>query len=174
MILFEIFMVFFRIGLFAIGGAYSFLPLLQKELVEQYAWLSKEEFLEVLGMVKIFPGAISIKFATYTGYKMAGIAGAVVANVANMLSPAILIILATYLYKNFKDVPQMKGALEMIQIAVFAMIIAVAFQTIDVASLVKWRNLLLIVVAFVLFLYTKIHPAFIIIGAGLIGGFFIK
>ena len=75
MILAKIFFTFFRIGLFAIGGAYSFLPLIQKEVVEKSHWLTKEEFLEVLGVVKIFPGAISIKFATYTGYKWPGYRG---------------------------------------------------------------------------------------------------
>jgi chromate transporter len=48
MILAKIFFTFFRIGLFAIGGAYSFLPLIQKEVVEKAHWLTKEEFLEVL------------------------------------------------------------------------------------------------------------------------------
>lgn len=60
----NLFLSFFRIGSFAIGGAYFFLPLLEKELVEKYHWLTKEEFLEVLGIVKVFPGAISIKYAT--------------------------------------------------------------------------------------------------------------
>lgn len=174
MVLIDIFMVFLRIGLFAIGGAYSFLPLLQKEIVERYGWLSREEFLEVLGVVKIFPGAISIKFATYTGYKMAGWAGAVTANVANLLSPALMIIFATYLYKHYRNAPQIKGAFEMIQVAVFAMIIGVAFQTINVQELIKWRSLLVICAAFVLFMYTQVHPAFIIIGAGLLGGLWLK
>ena len=61
-----------------------------KEIVEKYHWLSKPEFLDVLGVAKLFPGAISIKYATYTGYKMGGIPGAIVANVGNLLAPAIL------------------------------------------------------------------------------------
>jgi len=174
MILIQLFIVFLRIGLFAIGGAYSFLPLLEREIVDNYQWLTKGEFLEVLGIVKIFPGAISIKFATYTGYKLAGIPGAVVANLANFLSPALLILLATYLYQNFKNSPHVKHGFEMIQIAVFAMILAVAFQTVNAADLLKWRNLAVIVTAFTLFLYTQIHPAFIIVGAGLLGAFLIR
>ena len=51
MVLLNLFFVFFRVGLFAIGGAYSFLPLIEKEVVERYQWLSKEEFLNVLGIV---------------------------------------------------------------------------------------------------------------------------
>jgi len=169
MILLQIFWAFLRIGIFAIGGAYSFLPLIQKEVVERYGWLTKEEFLEVLGIVKIFPGAISIKFATYTGYKMAGVPGAIVANFANMLSPVILIIAATYLYSHYKTSPSVKNAFSMVQLVVFAMIIAVAFQTVQIAELWQWKNLLVIVGAFALFLFTKIHPAFIIVGAGVLG-----
>ena len=168
-VLWDLFIVFLRIGLFAIGGAYSFLPLLQKEVVEGRAWLNKEEFLEVMGMVKIFPGAISIKFATYTGYKVGGVPGAIVANIANLLAPACLIFVATLVYKHFKESPQIKGAFDTIQVAVFAMIIAVAFQTFNVAELIKWHNVLIVLVVFLLFLFTKIHPALIIIGAGLIG-----
>ena len=169
MILLKIFFSFFRIGLFAVGGAYSFLPLLQKEIVEKYHWLSKEEFLDVLGVVKIFPGAISIKFATYTGHKIAGIPGAVVANIGNLLSPVVLILIATYLYSRHKETPMVKSAFETIQLVVFAMIIAVAFQTISLSQISNAKNIVIIIIAFILFLYTKIHPAFIIIGAGLIG-----
>jgi chromate transporter len=60
MILLKLFLVFLRVGFFAIGGAYSFLPLLEKELVENNQWLDKPEFSEVVGMAEIFPGAISI------------------------------------------------------------------------------------------------------------------
>ncbi len=169
MILLKIFLSFFRIGLFAVGGAYSFLPLLQKEIVEKYHWLSKEEFLEVLGVVKIFPGAISIKFATYTGYKIAGIPGAIVANIGNLLSPVVLILLATYVYSRYKEAPMVKNAFDTIQLVVFAMIIAVAFQTISLSQVSNVKNIAIIIIAFILFLYTKVHPALIIVGAGLIG-----
>ncbi len=169
MILLKIFFSFFQIGLFAIGGAYSFLPLIQKEVVQKHHWLTKNEFLEVLGVVKIFPGAISIKFATYTGYKVAGVPGAIVANVGNLLSPVVLILIATYMYSRYKEAPAVKNAFETIQLVVFAMIIAVAFQTITLSQVSSVRNIAIIAIAFILFLYTKVHPALIIIGAGLIG-----
>ncbi len=85
MALFHLFAVFFKIGLFALGGAYSFLPLVRQEAVQNHAWLSEKEFLDATGMVEVFPGAISIKCATYVGYRVAGIPGAIVANVANLL-----------------------------------------------------------------------------------------
>ena len=169
MILVNLFVVFFRVGLFAIGGAYSFLPLIEKEVVEQYHWLSKEEFLDVLGIVKIFPGAISIKYATYTGYKIAGFPGALAANIGNLLAPAILILFASLLYVKYKDLRSVKGAFSTIQLVIFAMIIALAFEIVNINQLTQLKNILIIISAFTLFVYTKIHPALIIIGAGILG-----
>lgn len=171
MILLKLFLSFLKVGFFAVGGAYSFLPLIEKEVVQRYQWLSREEFLEVLGMVKIFPGAISIKYATYTGYKVGGILGAIAANIGNFLAPALLIGLASLLYLKYKNNPRFKSAFEVIQLAVFAMIVAVAFQTISPAKLFHLKSLLIIVLSFSLFIYTRIEPALIIILAAVLGIF---
>ena len=171
MILWQLFLVFFRIGLLAFGGAYSFLPLIEKDVVERYGWMTKQEFLEVLGIVKVFPGAISIKYATYVGGKVAGIWGAIIANIANLLAPVVLILIATYFYNSYKEIPHVKNAFSAIQIAVFAMIIGVAFQTIKITDLIILKNLLVVILVFTLFFFTNIHPAFLLIGAGLWGAF---
>ncbi len=169
MILVKLFLAFFQIGLFAVGGAYSFLPLIEKEVVLKYQWLSKEEFLDVLGITSVFPGAISIKFATYTGYKIAGAWGAVFANIGNMLAPCLILIGASFFYLKHKNSPLVKNVFGMVELVIFAMIIAVAFQSINPVKLIQPRNIIVVILAFSLFLYTKIHPAIIIISAGIIG-----
>jgi len=171
MVLARLFFAFLKVGFFAIGGAYSFLPLIEKEAVEKYHWLSKEEFLDVLAMVQIFPGAISIKYATYTGYKIAGIIGAIAANIGNLLAPVLLIAFGSFLYARYKNTASIKGAFSMVQLVVFAMIIAMAFQTVNLNQLGHFRNILIVVVSFVLFVYVKVHPALIIIFAGILGVF---
>lgn len=173
MVLIRLFLVFLKVGLFAIGGAYSFLPLLEKDIVQNYQWLTKEEFLDVLGVVKVLPGAISIKYATYTGYKLAGLPGVISANLGNILAPAILVIFVSVLYMKYKNIPRLKGAFNVIQLVIFAMIIAVAFQAVDIKQLVNLKSILIVIIAFILFVYTKIDPALIIIVAGIIG-FFLK
>ena len=173
MVLINLFLVFFRVGLFAVGGAYSFLPLIDKEVVQRYHWLSKEEFLDVLGLTKILPGAISIKYATYTGYKIAGLPGAVLANLGNLLAPVLLVFFASLFYAKYNNLPAVKSAFNMIQLVVFAMIISVAFQLVNVSQLIRPGNALIVIITAILFLYTKIHPALIIICAGFLG-FFLK
>lgn len=165
----NLFLAFFRVGLFAVGGAYSFLPLIEREVVENYHWLTKEEFLDVLAIVKIFPGAISIKYATYTGYKIAGIPGAIFANLGNLLAPAILATIAFVVYTKYKHLSSVKAAFNAVEFAMCALIIAVAFQLVDVNQLIHLKNLGILIISFVLFIYTKVHPAIIIILAGITG-----
>ena len=171
MVLARLFFAFLKVGLFAIGGAYSFLPLIEKEVVEKYHWLSKDEFLDVLGMVQMFPGAISIKYATYTGYKIAGVIGAVAANIGNLLAPVLLIAFGSFFYAKYKNTASIRSAFSMVQLAVFAMIIALAFQTVNVNQLAHFRNIFIIVLSFILLVYAKVHPALIIICAGILGAF---
>src|SRR3989338_3418108 len=171
MVLARLFFAFLKVGLFAIGGAYSFLPLIEKEAVEKYHWLSRDEFLDVLGMVQIFPGAISIKYATYTGYKIAGIMGAIAANIGNLLAPVLLILFGSFLYARYKNMPSIKSAFGMVQLAVFAIIIALAFQTVNINQLSNFKNILIVVLSFTLFIYTKFPPVLIIICAGILGAF---
>ena len=170
MILLKLFLAFFRIGFFAIGGAYSFLPLMEKELVQNHQWLDKPEFLEVVGMAQMFPGAISIKFATYAGYKVAGIPGVIVANVANLLPPVFCMLLVSLFYAKYRDIPFIKGGLEMVRYAVLAMIIAIAIRLVDRNQVVQLKYIIVIVVSFALFTLTKVHPALIITSAALYGG----
>jgi len=171
MIYWQLFLAFFKIGLFAIGGAYSFLPLTEREVVERYHWLTPGEFLEVSGIVKIFPGAISVKYATYVGSKMAGVGGAVVANVANLLAPVTLVLFATMLYKNYRDVPAVGSAFRAVQLAVFALIIAAAFKTVQPQMFMHWPAPILVVLTFTLFMHTKVEPMLILLCAGLLGAF---
>lgn len=169
MVLINLFLAFLRISLFAVGGAYTFLPLIEKEVVQKYHWLTNEEFLDVAGMSQILPGAISIKYATYTGYKTGGILGVISANLGNILVPALLIILASVFYTKYKDSAVAKAALDSVRLAIFAMIIAMAFELVDIHKLMEARKLLIIILSFVIFFYTKAPAALVIIMAAVLG-----
>ncbi len=85
------------------------------------------------------------------------------------VSIVVLIILVSGFYTKYKDLPSVKGAFNMVQLVVFAMVIAVVFQLVNVSQLMQLKSLLVVVISFTLFMCTKIHPALIIVGAGILG-----
>ena len=137
--------------------------------MQNHHWLDESEFLDITGIIKLFPGAISIKFATYTGYKIAGIPGAIIANLANLLPPVLFVMFASLLYSRYKDIPSIKAGFEMVQYAIFALISAVAIQLVDKSQVFQLRHIIIILASFGLFFYAKVHPAFIIVGVGILG-----
>jgi len=162
------FWAFVKVGSFSFGGAYSLIPLIEKEVVENHQWLSHDEFLKVLGMVEIFPGAISIKFATYTGYKTAGILGAVVANIGNLFSPSILILLSTYIYSIYENNFLVMKAFNGVKYAVIGMIAAIMYQY-AVKNGNHWQEFVLLAVGAALIIFFKLHPAYVVLIAAVIG-----
>ncbi|MHC4462628.1 MAG: chromate transporter [Planctomycetota bacterium] len=81
----------------------------------------------------------------------------------------IILNILPHVYSKYKDIPFVKASLEMVQYAIFAMIIAVAVQLVDKNKVFQFKYLIVIAATFSLFLCTKIHPAFIIMGAGALG-----
>ncbi|MFH1414686.1 MAG: chromate transporter [Elusimicrobiota bacterium] len=169
MILARIFFVFVKIGSFAIGGAYSFLPLIDVEIVKKYGWLTEKEFLDISGLSAVIPGPISVKYATYIGYKVYGIPGAIAANIGVILPAALMMTGITMLYLKYREIQRVKSALAIVRLAVFSMIIVVAFQMIGVKNLFSLKNGIMAIVFLLFFLSGRVHPALIIISAGLLG-----
>lgn len=121
-ILVDLFICFFKMGLFTFGGGYAMLPLLQKEIVESRAWASEEELLDYYAIGQTTPGIIAVNTATFIGEKQAGILGAVVA-VLGLVAPSILVIsLLSGILEKYHDSGLVTGALAGIRIAVSALI----------------------------------------------------
>lgn len=164
--LLKLFISFFKVGALSFGGAYSLIPVIENETVIQHSWLSADEFLKVLGMVEIVPGAISIKFATYTGYKAAGIPGAVAANLGNMTAPVILISLAAYFYSYIEKHEYIMNAFKGIKFAILGMILAIVYQYF-IKSYADWSNIVFLALGFGLTIFLRLNPVYIIGISGL-------
>ena len=97
MLYLQLFLSFFKIGLFGFGGGLAILSLIQHE-VEAHAWMSQQEFVDIVAISQVTPGPIGINCATYVGYKMAGMSGAVLATLGIVLpSFAILYFISMFL-----------------------------------------------------------------------------
>jgi chromate transporter len=165
----ELFVAFLKVGMLSFGGAYSLIPVIEQEVVKNHQWLTGDEFMRVLGIVEFIPGAISIKYATYTGYKTAGIAGAVAANLGNMIFPAGLMIVVYYTLTHFEKNPYVIKAFNGIKYAIIGMIVVVMFQYLFKGSI----NVKLIALMLLggIMIYFNVHPAIIVVISALIGIF---
>lgn len=90
--LWQIFLIFLKIGTFTFGGGMAMLPIIHKEFVEKNRWLSEEEMLDVFAVSQSMPGAIALNASIFIGYRLMGVAGAIVSALAQIL-PAFASIL---------------------------------------------------------------------------------
>ena len=105
----NLFMAFFRIGIFGFGGGPSMIPLFHKEIVKNYQWLTEDEFADVLAIGNTLPGPIATKMAGYLGYRVAGIAGSINSIIALTIPAIIGMILFLTLLSNHKDQAWVNG-----------------------------------------------------------------
>lgn len=98
-VLTDLFLSFAKVGCFTFGGGYSMISVITDTCVEKKKWISHDEMMNVTVIAESTPGPIAINCATYVGYKLAGMAGAVVATLG-IVVPSFVII---YLISNFLD-----------------------------------------------------------------------
>lgn len=121
MILWTLFIEFFKIGLFTIGGGYAMIPLV-KETVLNYGWLAESEFYDFIGICESTPGPIAINMATYVGSVQGGIFGGMCATLGVVLPSFIIILLIAAVLKNFTENKYFKGFIEGVKPVVIALI----------------------------------------------------
>ena len=93
---------FFKTGLFAVGGGMATLPFL-KEIGETYGWFTYTELMNILAVSESTPGPIGINMATYVGYMVGGLPGAVVATLGEVTPSIIVILIVAAVLKSFRE-----------------------------------------------------------------------
>ena len=117
-VLLQLFGAWFRMGLFTFGGGYAMLPMIQKEVIEKYHWATEDEIMDYYAIGQVTPGIIAVNTATFVGYQVAGVIGAVFSTLG-VVSPSLIIIMVIAgLIKNFSDIAVVQSALRGIQVAV--------------------------------------------------------
>lgn len=128
MIWLQLFLCFFKIGLFGFGGGLAILSLIQME-VAQFG-LSQQEFVDIVAVSQVTPGPIGINCATYVGYTIGGFWGSLIATFAIVL-PSLIIMLGIckayfWLNKRFRGNPYFEQTLRMLRFTVIGLIAAAA------------------------------------------------
>ena len=101
--LFALFITFFKIGGFTIGGGYAMLPLVEREVVENKKWLSSSEFLNLLSLAQSLPGIWAVNISIFVGYRTRGVIGAIVATLGTISLPFIIILVIAMSFSRFSE-----------------------------------------------------------------------
>jgi chromate transporter len=174
MILWQLFLAFFIPAILGYGGGPASIPLVENEVVGHYHWMSVSEFSNILAFGNALPGPIATKMAGYIGYDVAGVAGSVVAMFATIAPSLILLIALLHLLERFKDSPKVKWLTLLIRPIIVVMLGMMAYNFFATSFQSSgWLPMALIAAAsFVLMQRFRIHPAFVIAGALIIGAAF--
>ncbi len=171
--LWQLFVAFGRANIFGFGGGPSVIPLIQQEVVDNYSWLSTEEFTDALAMGNALPGPIATKMAAYVGYKIAGLWGATSALIGTVVPTAAAMLGLAGLYFKYKDAPQMVGAIKAVRPVVVVLLIQTVWEM-GVKSFPIPLTWIIALVAMVALFQFKMHPIILIVASMLFGLFFLS
>jgi chromate transporter len=161
------FMAFFRIGAFTLGGGFAMIPLMKVEMVDKQKWIREDEFLDIIAVTQSAPGAVAINSSIYIGYKLFGLLGALVATLGTVLPSFLIILLIALFYADFKSNIYVEKAFKGIYPAIAVLILDAAVNLKKRAFKTK-KGIIIAVGALGALLFLDIHPIFVILAAGLL------
>lgn len=132
--LYKILVSFGRVGLFALGGGNGMIKMISEEAVHIRKWFSIDEFGSLLGMTYLFPGLTACKLSGMIGYRVAGLAGLIVATLAINVPGIILTAVGFLFLLSYTGLPVVKELLLAMQFAAMALIGAVLFDMLRAAA----------------------------------------
>ncbi|WP_413375231.1 chromate transporter [Alkalihalobacillus sp. 1P02AB] len=160
----DIFIAFFRSGMLGYGGGPSTIPLVHKEVVHTFKWLTDEEFSDVLALGNALPGPINTKMSGYIGYKVGGWIGLMNAIIATIMPTVLLMIGLIGLLSQFRDSRIVAGMTEAV-----APVVGVMLATLTYGFLKQSKGgigwvwmIVLTFISLILYQFIGVHPAIII------------
>ena len=168
-------LTFASMSLILFGGGYVFIPIIGSIVVLQYGWVTQQEFTDGIAMGQITPGPILIS-ATFIGFKVAGVIGAILATIGIFAPPAILMITTTKVLDYIKQSPVTQAAIRGIHCGVIGLILMAAFVILNSAIpewpidlMIIWPTILIFIASLIALLKFKLDVVWVIPGAGLVG-----
>jgi chromate transporter len=159
--LWEIFLIFGKIGAFTIGGGIPMIAAIKSELTEK-GWLKDEDFIDIITLAQTAPGLFAVNISILTGHKLRGTKGSVVATIASCLPPFLIILLVAIFFTNFKDNEYVLRAFKGIRPVVVALI-GVPMITMIKATRMRWWSWIVVSGSMILVCFMKVSPIYILI-----------
>ena len=174
----QLFLTFFLIGMFTIGGGYAMLSLIQNEVVTVHGWITDTTFTDIVAISQMTPGPIGINSATYVGYEVLAnsgasqgisVLGSFTATFAVVLPSFLIVLMLAKVYEKWKDHHLFKGVMAGLKPATLGLIGTAALTLATPENFIDWKSFVICFVAFLALYFKKVGP-FSIIGIGALVG----
>lgn len=166
----EVATVFFKMGCFAFGGPAAHIAMMEQEVVEKRKWMTKEHFLDLIGVTNLIPGPNSTEMTMHCGHERAGKAGLFVAGLAFIIPAIIITGVLAWAYTTYGELPNIKPFIQGIQPTVIAIILA-AVITLGKKAL-KTIELGVIGIITLALCLVGVNEIIALIGVGILGGLY--
>ena len=167
--LWQIFLVFAKIGAFTIGGGIPMIAAIKSELVER-KWLNDEDFIDIITLAQTAPGLFAVNISILTGHRLRGTKGSIVATIASCLPPFLIILAVAMFFTEFKDNEYVMKAFKGIRPVVVALIGVPMIDMIK-ATRMRWWSWLIVISSMILVCFLKVSPIYILICVMVIAAF---
>lgn len=158
------------ISAFTFGGGFVIVTLMKKKFVDQLHWIDEQEMLDMTALAQSSPGAIAVNAAILVGWRVAGLAGMIVAVLGSVLPPLIILSVISFFYTAFASNPYVALVLKGMQAGVAAVILDVVCDL--GGKVLQTKSVLfigLMVVAFAANFLWGVNVVLIIVAAAVIG-----
>ena len=172
-LLFQIFWSFFKIGPTTFGGGYAMIPMIEREVVTNKKWIKSEDVTDVFAISESVPGAIGINSATFIGYRIAGVKGAIAAMIGILLPTFSIVILLSLLYQFLRGNPIVDAAFMGIRAAIVALITYAGIK-IGKTAIFDKTTVSITALTVIVLLFLHVHPVLIILTGIILGILIVK
>ncbi len=166
----EVFLYFLLLGFINIGGPVAQITMMYNKMVERSHWLSKDRFVKIMGFAHMLPGPEALQLAIYVGYLKKGILGGILAGLTFIIPGAIVMIVLSFLYVTYGNLPQVNDVLYVLKPAVLG-IIAAGIIKLGQAAIKNIQLAAILIVAILVMLFLKIDFLIVLLIAGLVNLF---
>jgi chromate transporter len=163
----EVFALFLKLGCISYGGPAAHIALMENEVVRKRQWLTRQQFLDLLGAANLIPGPSSTEMAINIGFVRAGWGGLCLAGASFILPAAVITGAFAWAYTRFGALTQAASVLGGIKAAVIS-VIALAIWRLGKAAVHNWLLTTLAAIALMMFLF-GVGPLPILFGGGFLG-----
>jgi chromate transporter len=162
--LWQLLVVFVKIGTFTIGGGYAMVPLIQREVVNRRKWITENEFVDLLALAQAAPGVLAMNVAVFVGYRTRGLKGVVSASLGSIVPSFVIILAIAMAFTKFQDNPVVESVFKGMRPAVVALVAVPIIQLMRTIKL-TWKTAFIPVAALLLIVLAQVSPVWTVVGA---------